>query len=109
MDNKQNGLMGRITDSLKLAAAAVVVGLVFKLLDATEGVLIALAMVAVLAAIIPFYRERQRVTRARWIRFRALTAIQELHEAISLHREWVPCQQTLADMKDRFSYAQKRA
>ena len=96
-------------DGLKLAACAAAIAICFKVIDSTLGIVPALIMVVTIAALIPLTIERRKLIRFAYHRSRALTAIQNLKEAASKHREWYPNHLSIAEMKERFSLAQETA
>ena len=96
-------------DGLKLAACAAAIAICFKVIDSTLGIVPALIMVVTIAALIPLTIERRKLIRFAYHRSRALTAIQNLKEAASKHREWYPNHLSIAEMKERFSLAQEKA
>lgn len=96
-------------DGLKLAACAAALAIFFEVIDSTLGIVPALIMVVTIAALIPLSMERRKLIRFAYHRSRALTAIQNLKEAASRHREWHPNHLSIAERKERFSLAQEKA
>lgn len=95
--------------SLRLAAFAVLCGLLVKGLELMFGIVPALILVATLGALIPLHMERKRLALKAHRRLMAMVAIQDLKEAICIYREWHPNHVTVQEMKERFSLATSRA